>query len=376
MKKLFAAASLLALLAVLAPPTATAARRLNFMLTNLTGVDITDVRIAPTYYPQSQSENLLKTSLEPNTRLYIGPNYYGDQRYWSIGLTWANGFTWTWTHQQLARYNSYEVSSGAYGPRILQCYERAFARYGGPMPSMFAGSQSGVQVAVGVPEKVNIAPNSAPAYNMVASNTRRTTRDLVFDDDDEADRTPKVAGSASDTVKGEKIAVKATVELTRNNKTTTVLPTEDFKSGDKVHLLFSANRDGRVYWLAKGTSGQYQVLFPNAKAGMDNAIVKNKEYTVPVKGAWKFDDNKGTETLVCIVSPSSVAVLDKAVALAGEGKKDDASGLVSGVVNGHETKRTTRDLVFEEEDNADVNTKTQVSPDNEPFVATYELVHN
>ena len=40
------------------------------------------------------------------------------------------------------------------------------------------------------------------------------------------------------------------------------------------------------------------------------------------------------------------------------------------------SKRKTRDLVFEEEDEEDVNTKTQVAPKGEPFVAFYELVHN
>ena len=53
-----------------------------------------------------------------------------------------------------------------------------------------------------------------------------------------------------------------------------------------------------------------------------------------------------------------------------------ASEIISSVVNRHESKRTTRDLVFEEEDDQDVNTKTQTSSDNEPFVATYELIHN
>jgi hypothetical protein len=352
------------------------------MLTNLTGSKITDVRIAPTYYPGYASENLLKTELEPSTRLYIGPNYYGDQSSWNIRVTWDNGFSHTWTHCRLTRYNSYVVWANSYGPHMRQSYEYAYARYGqGPEPTLYAGAQPGIQVAVGIPEKVNVAQNNKPAAQnlYVAENkaaSRRTTRDLVFDDEDEKDEAPKVAGSTSDTVKGEKIAVKATVELTRDNQTKTVLPTEDFKSGDKVRLLFSANRDGRVYWVAKGTSGRYQVLFPSAKAGMDNTITKNKEYTVPTKGAWRFDENKGTETVVCIVSPKALPDLDKAVALAEEGKKDDASSIISGVVNGHEKKRTTRDLVFEEEDDNDVNTKTQVTPDNEPFVATYELVHN
>ena len=154
-----------------------------------------------------------------------------------------------------------------------------------------------------------------------------------------------------------------------------MLPTEEFKSGDKVRLIFSANRDGHVYWLSQGTSGQYQVLFPTDKAGMDNTVVKNREYTVPAKGAWRFDDKAGTETLVCVLSPKPVAALDQAVRLIGENKKAEAAAIVEELMTSHEKKRTTRDLVFEEEDENDVNTKTQKADGDEPFVATYDLIH-
>ncbi|MDE5831994.1 MAG: DUF4384 domain-containing protein [Desulfovibrio sp.] len=64
------------------------------------------------------------------------------------------------------------------------------------------------------------------------------------------------------------------MELTRDGKTSRVLPTEEFKSGDKARLIFTTNRDGHIYWLAKGASGEYQVLFPTRKTGMDNSVQK------------------------------------------------------------------------------------------------------
>ena len=231
-------------------------------------------------------------------------------------------------------------------------------------------------VAVSAPEKVNVAPQ--PKQVAMAEpgkgERKRATRDLVFEDDEAP--APTVQGSAADEVKGETIAMKATVELNRDGKTSTVLPTEEFKSGDKVRLIFSSNRDGNVYWLAKGSSGQYQVLFPTARTGMDNSVKRNQEYTVPTKGAWKFDDKKGTETLVAVLAPKPVEDLDRAVQLASQGDREGASKIVAGIVNGHEKKRTTRDLVFEEEDEEDVNTKSQKANVDEPFVATYELEHN
>ena len=374
MKK-FSFSGIVLLLIVLAfPPAVQAAGRLNFMLTNLSGEEITSVRISPTSYPGAITENLLNTTLLPSSRIYIGPNYYGHQYYWDIHITWASGYTHLFRYSQLTRYNSYVVYSGAYGLKMRQGYEYEFARagYGAPRYVIPYGD---ADVAVGVPEQVNYRYVASYSHGPLAQSSRKT-RDLVFEDEDDATAKPTVSGSTADAVKGESIAVKTTVELTRNGKVSTVLPAEEFKSGDKVRLLFSASRDGYVYWVAKGTSGQYQVLFPGAKAGMDNAVAKNKEYTVPFKGTFRFDDTKGTETLVCILSPSKVAELDKAVALAEANKKQEASDVIAPVVAAHESKRTTRDLVFEEENENDVNTKTQVSADNSPFVATYDLVHN
>lgn len=376
MKRLFSICAL-ALAVLVYSGSAYAAGRLNFMLVNLTNQDIVSARICPTSYPDYISENLLNTPLDPNTQIYIGPNYFGQPKFWNIQLKWANGYEHTFTHTRLTRYNTYIAYATPTGVRLRQTYEVANARYKLPpnMPTYAAGSPD-LSVAVGLPEKVNVAqqPTQLAMAEPGKPTMQRATRDLVFDDDEA--EAPAVENSAADSIKGDTIAMKATVEMTRDGKTTTVLPTEDFKSGDKVRLVFSANRDGHIYWLAKGTSGEYQVLFPTAKTGMDNVVQRNKEYTVPVKGAWRFDNNKGTETLVAVLSPEPVADLDKAVKLASEGNKKEASSIVSSIVNGHEKKRTTRDLVFEEEDDGDVNTKSQKANGNEPFVATYELSHS
>jgi hypothetical protein len=397
------------LLFTLCGSTAFAAGRLNFMLTNLSELDITEVYIAPSMYPEYTTENLLNTTLEPATRVYIGPNYYGDEKYWNITIGWSNGYKHTFLRTRLTRYNSYVVWNNYAGIHMQQGYERAYARYSSYPPSHVYTGANGYQVYVGIPEKVNVAYNAPPRANPLAQPaqqqqqqqqqqtqdnqqaaapaapaqpdnfqvaSRSKTRDLVFEEEDESEAPPSVEGTDAADASGETIAMKATVELTRDGAVTTVLPTEPFKSGDKVRLLFSANRDGYVYWLTKGSSGQYQVLFPNAKTGQDNAVKKNTEYTVPVKGAWRFDDNKGTETLVCFLAPSRLANIDEAIKLADAGDKDGSSTIVASLVSSHETKRTTtRDLVFEEEDEGDVNTKTQTTSEGEPFVAVYELDH-
>lgn len=194
----------------------------------------------------------------------------------------------------------------------------------------------------------------------------RTTRDLVFEDDD----TP--AAAENDASGSQTIGVKATVVLDRGGQTSTVAPTHEFKSGDKVKLVFTPNTDGYVYWLAKGTSGNYSMLYPSPKSGMDNAVKRNTEYTVPAKGSFRFDDTPGNEELLCILSTEKLDDLDKAASeqFANAGKQ------VAQLENDQAKKRTTRDLVFEEEEEEDVQTKTQKAPKGEPFVAPFVLKHN
>lgn len=197
----------------------------------------------------------------------------------------------------------------------------------------------------------------------------RTTRDLVFEDDDAASEESKSSGEVSGT---QTIGVKATVVLTRDGKTSTVAPSEEFKNGDKVKLVFTPSTDGYVYWLAKGTSGNYTMLYPSAKAGMDNAVKRNQEYTVPARGSFKFDEHPGNEELLCILSTERLNDLDKAA----EDQFKNAARQVAELEKKQESKRTTRDLVFEDDEEEDVATKTQKGAKGEPFVAPFTLKHN
>jgi len=214
-----------------------------------------------------------------------------------------------------------------------------------------------------------IAALAAPAF------AARKTRDLVFEDEEEA-ATSEIAKEANieDPLK---ISVKTALELTRNGETTLVPPSYEFVSGDRVKLRYTTNADGYVYWMAKMSSGKYSVLFPTEKTGMDNLIKKNEEHTVPVKGAFRFDDTPGTESLLMVFSPERIAELDQAVAEANgqKGNVVQDSTQVASLEEDNANKRKTRDLVFEDEDEEEVNTKTQIAPKGEPFVTLYELVH-
>lgn len=198
----------------------------------------------------------------------------------------------------------------------------------------------------------------------------RTTRDLVFEDDEaEQQQTQPASGEVSGM---QSIGVKTTVLLERGGQTSTVAPSHDFVSGDKVKLVFTPSIDGYVYWLSKGSSGNYAVLYPNTRAGMDNQVKRNVEYTVPAKGAFRFDTTAGKEELLCILSTERLTDLDNAV----QEQFKNSTQQVASLEEKHTAKRQTRDLVFEEEEEGDVSTKTQEAPKGEPFVAHYILNHN
>lgn len=200
------------------------------------------------------------------------------------------------------------------------------------------------------------------------AEAQRTTRDLVFDDSEGAAATPD-----SDT---QTLAVKSTIVLVRDGQSSTVTPAHEFKSGDSIKIAFTPNVDGYVYWLTKGSSGKHSLLFPSPKSGAEHAVKRNQEYTVPVKGAFKFDNQAGSEELLCILSPEKLPDLEKLVAEAMAGKVSESTDKAVALLDqGNASKRTTRDLVFEDEDDNDVNTKSQQAAKGTPFVTHYVLTH-
>ncbi|MBC8433914.1 MAG: DUF4384 domain-containing protein [Desulfobacterales bacterium] len=217
------------------------------------------------------------------------------------------------------------------------------------------------------------------AENLVnVADAKRKTRDLVFEEDEEESPSAK---AKEDIGKVEKVALKTTIELLRDGKKSTVLPNHEFKSGDRVKFIYTTNTDCYAYWLSQGSSGDYYMLFPHAKGGMDNEVKKNEIYTIPVKGKFRFDDKKGVEKILVILATERVPELEEAVkeAAATRGKVAASAAPVKSVEKKQKAKRKTRDLVFEEDEDEDtgISTKTQTAASAaEPFVVYYELVHN
>jgi hypothetical protein len=210
----------------------------------------------------------------------------------------------------------------------------------------------------------------------------RTTRDLVFEEEDEAAK-PE-AGADKQAV----VSVKTLVKLKRDGKEELVSPNYQFKSGDKLKLVYTTNIDCYVYWLSEGSSGDVYVLFPNPndeRIGGDNWVKKNSEHAIPVfdKGWFtikhKSAGQKESEKILLIMAPEKVPELEEAAKVAGiKGGKMPTEAL-DNLKKDQDTKRKSRDLVFEEEesDESGILTQSQVSTDiSQPFVVAFELVHS
>lgn len=339
--------------------SASAEGRLNFMLINLTGQDITSVKICPTYYPQYQSENLIRTALDPQSHIYIGPNYYGEQTFWNIALKWANGFEQTFTKLRLTRYNTYTVYSTPQGIKIRQSFEPQNARYTfGPEAPSYMGAHPDVKVQATAPQKLDKIPNLPVDLKAEPGKSQSTpgTGNLTFTPAD------KIADKA--------LAIKTSVDVTRDGKSASVSPKETFKVGDKVQLRFTTNKDGHIYWVKKAGENNFHLLYPEAKTAAGSKISGNTVYSLPGNGPLQLDE-KGTETLFAILSSADVAELNQAAQLQAEGKAAEASKLISDFVGKHEQKRNASEIVIEEDDEEDINMQSQLA-DGE-FVGEYEI---
>lgn len=217
---------------------------------------------------------------------------------------------------------------------------------------------------------------------MLFSNfTLAGTRDLLFEDEEPITSTVgEKAKKELGTDKPSVVSVKASLELTRDGKVSVVLPTYEFKSNDKVKILYTANIDSYVYWLSQGSSGNYVMLFPNSKTGTDNFIKKNEIHTIPIKGSFRFDETVGVEKILLIMSAQKIPELDNASeeASVSGGSVSTMTASVNNVSDQQVNRRKSRDLVFEEDDDSEkgIATMSQASTNNaDPLVVYYELKH-
>jgi uncharacterized protein DUF4384 len=78
--------------------------------------------------------------------------------------------------------------------------------------------------------------------------------------------------------------------------------TRSFKSGDRIKLSIEANRDGYLYVINIGSTGQSHVLFPHPGVN-SNFVTAWTPYEIPYNTYMRFDENPGEELLLVMLSP-------------------------------------------------------------------------
>ncbi len=87
-----------------------------------------------------------------------------------------------------------------------------------------------------------------------------------------------------------------------------VSPQSTFHSGDMVRVKLEGNRNGYLYVIARGSSGNWKPLFPapDINSG-ENRVAPHQRYTLPSSSqAFTFDEQPGEERLFLIYSAEPI----------------------------------------------------------------------
>jgi hypothetical protein len=81
-----------------------------------------------------------------------------------------------------------------------------------------------------------------------------------------------------------------------------VATTNTFRSGERIKLDIETNRDGYLYVINIGSTGQSHVLFPHSGVN-SNFVTARVHYEIPYNTYLRFDENPGQELLLVMLSP-------------------------------------------------------------------------
>lgn len=136
-----------------------------------------------------------------------------------------------------------------------------------------------------------------------------------------------------------------------------------FHSGDRMRLSVRANSPGFLYIVNKGTSNRWNIMFPSADIdGGNNEVTANRDYLIPSKHRFYFDENPGAERLFIVFCRQPEADLDKLIysLTSGSPGKSEKSMMLAqnnapppvqdSLVERLRGKVLARDLVFEKVD--------------------------
>ncbi len=103
--------------------------------------------------------------------------------------------------------------------------------------------------------------------------------------------------------------IEVSVERRKGKSVERVDPGFVFSAGDAIRFRFKVNFNGYLYVMNYATSGRYVQLFPKTETGLDNRVVKDREYVLPANdtGWFVLEAPAGFESVYWIVSPAKIS---------------------------------------------------------------------
>ena len=105
------------------------------------------------------------------------------------------------------------------------------------------------------------------------------------------------------------------LRLNRGGKIDQTTEAQDYFRGDKLQFVLEPEQDCYAYIILKGSSGNYQILFPSSSINAGkNWLEEDKAYAIPEQGYLTIEGRPGLEQVFFLVSSSKIGEID---ALAG-----------------------------------------------------------
>jgi hypothetical protein len=100
-----------------------------------------------------------------------------------------------------------------------------------------------------------------------------------------------------------------------NGGETEVNPGGTFHSGDMVRVKMEGNREGFLYVITRGSSGNWRPLFPSPEINAgENRVAPHQRYRLPSSTqAFTFDDQPGQEQLFVIFSAEPIRDMESMI---------------------------------------------------------------
>lgn len=146
------------------------------------------------------------------------------------------------------------------------------------------------------------------ATTEINSGDLESSSDAISTGNSAATQTVPASYSSEDAVP---LGLRYSILKRENTGPIEVDPNTVFRSGDRIRLRVDVNTGGYLYVINRGSSGNWDFLFPSAKiANGDNRVQKGTQYEIPPGLVFTFDEQPGTERLFIVFSRQPVSDLE------------------------------------------------------------------